>query len=1299
MVEFREQEADPVNETEERDHKKDDTAADAEFMDKINDVSVISLHRSNLLRLQMEQLVEDCALSLDVHDGSHASWASHAQEFLQYLSTKITAASKTGTLKPDKECPFVFQSDRYQTKTLEFSVDECQVLMPSKVQISTLSTPAANAHELPTLPLTVLLPDEVWEDKDYMRHRCFDKLKLFAWHVAKSLEREGINVTWEYEHADNRIPCLMVTPPTQEKQSKKTKKKKKQRVQLKLTKKLRYRVQIHFGAESLDWITTPLRLLPNRCNLRGSVATPYYNNALVSLARHKFVRLEGDDDESLALTYPSLRPALLLIQVWCLKRGLLRNHDGWILDDIRLFLVYMFRTKQCAPRVAAPQVLAAFFRLIVETNWCGEKVEKKDDKSPNMRKAPGERASWDAPGKRREALVMPCDSDYSVLAELYKNERADNSSPNMHEPESLLQFYQSEHFKLDCPVFLDSTMTYNYFGRLSLSFVKILQRDARLSLDCLQSSASSQFNSLFKANARFWERFDTYMTIPLADLSHDRDKIWCTNRDDLGNDEAIGRGLTNVLYRALGDRVHVIRYLSTGNEEVVDAGADTDGKCRFSLYSKASRHSLGLRNDKNLVLGFSVNPMTCFRVIDRGPSPDKIKSAEVFTSLWGTDKSGVRRFKDGAIVHAVVWESSGADARDIVEDASYVAFANDDRIQGSFVERIVRHMLKLHFLKVECQSKSYQFELRRLVSLIDSTSTSIRPTWNPTVLHRGAMKAFDELSEFLKQHSSPTISIPGSDKMKSKLGIPLAIDRVEPISPALRYTELFPQTPHPLLGAAGAEGRSAKVSRVVMSSPIDIQIRFGDSSKWPRDLNAIKAAKTAMLVQLLDGIETMKRTSAEADSFDGEPTIFGVFADVGFKGLVFRLHVRADPEMKLVNALSKDTERKIREVSRQQAQAATHHTLVHSVFTSQPSASFVVRLARRWLASHLLSDVLCLETIELLVCHVYSEGSSTLGVPGSALSGFRRFLELLFAVDWKHEPLLVDPKGQFSVADKRSIQSLFELERGPDLENGPSMYVVAPLDRMTSSADPNNESQCVWSFHPCFASSSPEPVLFMRLTALARRTSAFLHNQLLSSSNAEGRKDDWFAAFQESDNSFFAYDALLRVDEDLCVDADSSSRVRKTPISRDGEEVTSTYMRSMQSRYQGPSSTRIKVYRNLQQSESLVLNWKPVAELVRAIRSRLGHEVLCLYNEFNPRIIALLYRPQETRVFSVANASFSRPAVSAGWKSDSLIARNPADILREIQALAGAIVVDVKILDQVRREKKRLSEEDEEESD
>ena len=83
-----------------------------------------------------------------------------------------------------------------------------------------------------------------------------------------------------------------------------------------------------------------------------------------------------------------------------------------------------------------------------------------------------------------------------------------------------------------------------------------------------------------------------------------------------------------------------------------------------------------------------------------------------------------------------------------------------------------------------------------------------------------------------------------------------------------------------------------------------------------------------------------------------------------------------------------------------------HHSLIHAVHTSHSSASAVVRLAHRWVASHLLSDMIPHEAIELMVAKIYTESTaerynSKVGTPPSTVvAGFLSFLHLLSTHDW-----------------------------------------------------------------------------------------------------------------------------------------------------------------------------------------------------------------------------------------------------------------------------------------------------------
>ena len=135
----------------------------------------------------------------------------------------------------------------------------------------------------------------------------------------------------------------------------------------------------------------------------------------------------------------------------------------------------------------------------------------------------------------------------------------------------------------------------------------------------------------------------------------------------------------------------------------------------------------------------------------------------------------------------------------------------------------------------------------------------------------------------------------------SKLGLPLRIDAIEAISPCLRYSEVFPPLPHESLGERDSIAPS-KVSGVSVGDSILIQIRSQTSAKWPQDINAMGAAKCAMLMQLTEGIEKMKNSGVSSCAlFDGSIDVMPTYLDLGYNGYDFRIIVRAaDEELKML---------------------------------------------------------------------------------------------------------------------------------------------------------------------------------------------------------------------------------------------------------------------------------------------------------------------------------------------------------------------------------------------------------------
>ena len=467
-----------------------------------------------------------------------------------------------------------------------------------------------------------------------------------------------------------------------------------------------------------------------------------------------------------------------------------------------------------------------------------------------------------------------------------------------------------------------------------------------------------------------------------------------------------------------------------------------------------------------------------------------------------------------------------------------------------------------------------------------------------------------------------------------------------------------------------------------------------------------------MLIALVDGIESLLRNNDCNDErlqyFVGPRIVTPSHADICYMGYVFRITVRADPELQLLRRLRKpgcDAEALRQTLERTTVLAARHHMLVHAVYTRHPSASATVRLVQRWVATHLLSDHLPLEALEWMVVHVYSDPSSPLDPPGTAVAGFLRFLQLLGKHDWQREPMIVDPSSLLNARDRSIIRAQFDQTRGTSYQNGPAMYIVSPCSHAHFEDDQNNAAESAAasavtnalpvndsnSWSPIHTASHPERVVLSRAVALADRTYSFLQNAMMNFENAT-----WATIFQESAESFQSYSALLRVDPASAVNTEASSTLganRSLEVLDDtnGDTdivINSTYTRSMQTLVEGPKELRRKVYRNLRADDngtndgSTLLEWCPVQAMVAALRCKLGHCALFFYNHLCPDVIAVVWRPYgPSRAFSVLASEYVQPVQSDDWQSDTLVTLNVYDLLREVSRLTKDVVTNVKVLD------------------
>jgi U3 small nucleolar RNA-associated protein 22 len=1173
-------------------------------------------------------------------------------------------------------------------------------------------------------------------------------------HVAKFLSQKkqrksvgSVHIVHELD-GDFRKVALLLTPSHEDqsdvKQSSKKRKTEEKVSETKITKKkkktqIKFRVRLVFGTQLHDdssvnggtgWISNA-RLFPDRCNNKvmnvpekqaNSEGTQMYNNSLASDLHHiSTTNILASVSNHALKAYTEV---WTLLKIWCLQRGFLRGHDTFSDTTLGLSLAYLYRTKMVSVRMDSIQVFTVWMKFMVDIDWLGEKDKTTSKNVVNEDKIQFSSSigyqdiniSGVRGNKHREGIVMPSEgmSEKQTIAQCIQNRlycteyahQADDSKPS-----SLLECFKAY---TDAPVFLDPSMTFNYFGNVCASFIREVQEEAAKALECIHfhrdanATVSSNhrvdpFRQLFLEHARFWRRHDAYISIDLRDIDFCKDtarnvntNFWGGDIQDVGARNSILQGLLKVLNMALGDRVSALRILTSGNGEVSSTDSthsqlDNIGTKIFlesdqikmipvrhtsdSSFSGIPLHHLLApvsidENDNHYVtIGMRINRDACHRIVDRGPPADETEASGNFVALWGKAKAQLRRFKDGAIVHAVVWN----DFEGEVDETS--TYENGEKM-GDTVERVVRHIIRTHFLRDTDSAKNSLFKLRNLLSLVEGTtqrhnSSGIKFMNNAEYAHKSMMNAFESLSKFLRSNSQ--METVGHDESASKLGLPLSIDAVEALSPSLRYSSTFPQTPHSLLGAEEKSSQK-KISGAVSNESILIQIRFEGSSKWPTDTNAMGAAKCAMLTQIADGIEKMKhRGDPESSYFEGSMNVAPSYLEFGYRGYVWRVVIRADQELKMLANLRNPSAEAIalRQVLRKNHVInSQHHFTIHGVTSKHPCAGYVIRLMARWLASHMLSGLIPHEAIELLVTSVFTD-PSPLNTPGTASSAFLRTLHLLANHNWSKSPLIVDPEGHITVEDRMDIVTQFESVRGVNFQNGPPMYVISPNDRP--------EEDGIWK--PSYTQHFPERVVLSRVSVLANRSYHFLLNGMSKNTSIDDAA--WMSIFQESGNSLKSYSALFRVNPYFIMDITSKSTQCDLSLLKDNDgNILTPYRRSIQMISMGPKELRKKNYKNLIGKESILYAWHPVDDVVSSLRSKYGKYAVFFYNQFCPEIIAMLWRPTafNRQAFSAMHAEFMTP-IEFNWATDSLVTTNANDLLRAVKCILHDVVVDVKILD------------------
>ena len=409
------------------------------------------------------------------------------------------------------------------------------------------------------------------------------------------------------------------------------------------------------------------KLRPQRCNLRwlGSRPSAVYNNALCLEA--SYVHILKLLHATFALdSSGALREAVVLLKVWLRQRGA-RQAGGLSGFQMSLLLVYLLHMRAITFHMGSYHILRVVLSYLSKGSLGATPLVlpatpiRVPDRSKKRARA-GEWEADDSEGTHTQERVEGGVTAHTLTAEAEAG------------AVEAARAYAS-YFPL---VITDSTGQANFGCGVSRGALAELRAQAHLSLatlDCHEIGDDASFASLFTGRRPLCTAYDALLTItlpaspgggtqaagcihalPLPAASWDDPTEGtgaCANGVVKADGGVLGGGAAAVetlLLRGLASRLELAR------------------AWKVPLAPWAPLHA-SPPPARIVLAGLNLDRTQALSLVDRGPPPSSSSEAAAWQALWG-DRSETRRFKDGAIVHAVVWDLPPASRHVVIAQAA-----------------------------------------------------------------------------------------------------------------------------------------------------------------------------------------------------------------------------------------------------------------------------------------------------------------------------------------------------------------------------------------------------------------------------------------------------------------------------------------------------------------------------------------------------------------------------------------------------------------------------------------------------
>ncbi|XP_061528233.1 nucleolar protein 6 [Phycodurus eques] len=581
-------------------------------------------------------------------------------------------------------------------------------------------------------------------------------------------------------------------------------------------------------------------------------------------------------------------------------------------------------------------------------------------------------------------------------------------------------------------VFIDPSGHLNMCADMTACTYKQLQHEASVSMQFWDDPTVDGFHSLLMTPKTMMRTSDdVFQLCELSKLQASCKKLNLLSElmDNSGNYVHTALPfILSLLQRGLGQRISLLTHSLSPEPE-------------WSLESEPPKH----KAQPPLTFGLLLWPELATSVLERGPPADSPKAAD-FRQLWGT-RSELRRFQDGAITEAVLWQGDSMCQKRLVP------------------QQIITYLLQLHADIPE----SCVRHVGAIVEDVIKMRSQVPSTGEEESLR--VVQSYDDLSR----------------KLWKLEGLPLSITSVQGAHPSLRYTQVFPPLPLKFDYSFFDKGKAFQLlvpkegkPCPAYVNPITVICHMEGSGKWPHDRLAIHHIRAAFHIRLGELLKVQHDYTCKPCA---------THLDVWKDGFVFRIQVAYHREPQILReSVSPEGLLVVRDNEEAQSlEMSTIHkplltSTLHGLQQQHPCFGAVCRLAKRWLGAQLFSEDITEDTADLLVASLFLQ-PAPFPPPGSPQVGFLRFLHLLSSFDWRNNPLVVNLNKQLTVADYTEIKNDFMASR----EYLPVMFIATPRDKKLS----------MWT------KRAPTVQILQRVVMVAAESLKVLEHQLMDGSQIQ----------------------------------------------------------------------------------------------------------------------------------------------------------------------------------------------------